>query len=457
MKLKYTIYPILFCFLINLYSCNFIEIDTPKDRIITATLFENETTATASVLGLYNWLSSVAPPFSNGATTMFTGLASDELEYTATIANQQEFFENNIATGNFIVYNNFWRQNYEIIYQATVCIEGLEQSSLPINVKNQLLGECYFIRAFCYWYLVNIFGGVPLATTTDYETNARLSRSTVGAVKEYILSDLIQASDLLVTTYPSNGKLRINYYTALALLTRYYLYAENWQEVENLSTQIIESGLYDYETDINQVFLAIGTESIWQIEGQTVFNTIEGNRFIPAAAPTVRPNYALSNSLIDAFESGDLRLSNWTGTKVVQDIVYTYPYKYKVSINAVKTEHYVMFRLAEVYLNRAEARAHLGKEQEALEDINILRIRANLAQHNLANTSNVLAAVLQERRIEFFAEWGHRWFDLKRTNTIDEILSVVKPNWESTDALFPIPSDEIIANGNLEQNPGYND
>jgi hypothetical protein len=67
--------------------------------------------------------------------------------------------------------------------------------------------------------------------------------------------------------------------------------------------------------------------------------------------------------------------------------------------------------------------------------------------------ANVLAAIEKERRAEFIGEWGHRWFDLKRWGTIDAVLAPVKADWQSNDALFPIPQSEINANPNLVQNP----
>jgi hypothetical protein len=74
-----------------------------------------------------------------------------------------------------------------------------------------------------------------------------------------------------------------------------------------------------------------------------------------------------------------------------------------------------------------------------------------------ANTqSSLLLVIEQERRIEFFAEWGHRWLDLKRTNRADPILGALKPaTWQPTDVLWPIPQDQINLNPSLTQNPGY--
>ncbi|MFC4872111.1 RagB/SusD family nutrient uptake outer membrane protein [Negadavirga shengliensis] len=443
----------------SLHACNFIDIKTPTDRIVTATLFEDDATATAAVLGLYGRLVDTTPPFSNGAVTIFTGLASDELEYTGTSAAQVQFFENNIAVNNSIVYTNFWRNAYEIIYQANACLDGLENStSITENTKNQLLGEAYFIRAFCYWYLVNLFADVPLISGTDYETNAQLPRTNVALVKENILSDLFLASDLLTPDYPSAGKFRVNYYTVLALLSRYYLYEENWIEAERLTTEILQSPLYQYESDIISIFLTESTESIWQLvtADQSLFNTVEGNRFIPTTSATTRPNYTVSQHLLESFEEGDVRKVNWIETKTVQGVDYYYPFKYKIRLNAIKTETYVIFRLGEIYLNRAESRVHLGDISGALDDLNIIRGRANLPEHTVGNTADILSAIYRERRIELFAEWGNRWFDLKRTSRIGEILTAVKPNWQPTAEWLPIPANEILVNSNLTQNPGYN-
>ena len=123
--------------------------------------------------------------------------------------------------------------------------------------------------------------------------------------------------------------------------------------------------------------------------------------------------------------------------------------------------------MAEQYLIRAEARINQDNIQKGIEDLNVLRNRARAVatvevpdpipplKSNLSK-SDALLAVEKERRLEFFAEWGHRWLDLKRTNRANDILSIVKAiNWQSTDVLYPIPSTEIINNKNLKQNEGY--
>jgi hypothetical protein len=117
-----------------------------------------------------------------------------------------------------------------------------------------------------------------------------------------------------------------------------------------------------------------------------------------------------------------------------------------------------VFRLAEQFLIRAEARAHLDKitgANSAKADLNMIRDRAGLPPTVASTKEEMLAAILQERRMELFVEWGHRWFDLKRTGKASEVLSVLKPRWDPTDVLYPIPYNELQLNPNMMQNAGY--
>src|SRR5690606_8806599 len=102
-----------------------------------------------------------------------------------------------------------------------------------------------------------------------------------------------------------------------------------------------------------------------------------------------------------------------------------------------------------------EARIHLNNLPAAASDINIIRKRAGLANTTADTKEELLVAVLKERAAEFFAEWGHRFFDLKRTGRLASVLSTMKPNWASHHALLPLPEAEIRSNPKLLQNTGY--
>lgn len=187
-------------------------------------------------------------------------------------------------------------------------------------------------------------------------------------------------------------------------------------------------------------------------------NTAEGNAFIPAST-TAKPTYVLTPALMAAFEQGDARKTAWLKTTAVSGQNYVFPFKYKQRSAAVPgtppSEHYVILRLTEQYLIRAEARARQSNLDGAKADLNVVRTRSGLSNTLATDESSLLLAIEKERQREFFAEWGHRWFDLKRTGRADAVLGSIKPGWQTTDALYPIPFLEIQNNPFLTQNPGY--
>jgi starch-binding outer membrane protein, SusD/RagB family len=451
-------------------SCNkLVEVAPPIDKVTASSIFNTDQAATSAVLGIYSQMMFVYLNLSSGATTIYTGLSSDELVSNAnTSANQQEFADNSISPGNSDISNYFWARPYTCIYQINACISGLTQSTtLSAAVKNQLLGESKFARAFMYFYLINLFGDVPFQTSTDYEINKSLPRTPIQEVKTHILADLTDAISLLTTKYPSSGPVRPNKYTALALLARYYLYEQKWTDAEATASQIIDSKQYSLNNDLNSVFLANNSEAIWQlITMQNSYKSLEGNNFIPNELSTDPPPYPISRQLINAFEKGDKRRSSWMNYVTIASDTFYYPFKYK-NPNPTpdpSSDYYTVFRLAEQYLIRAESRAEQGKTKEAADDLNMIRNRARdeavpNALPEILHTltpSQMIAAVEQENRIEFFCEWGHRWFDLIRHNEADKVLKPIKQGWKSTDVLYPIPLDQILINRTLKQNPGYN-
>jgi hypothetical protein len=185
-------------------------------------------------------------------------------------------------------------------------------------------------------------------------------------------------------------------------------------------------------------------------------NTQDAAYFIPGSTTQI-PSYPLTNDLINAFEAGDNRMTSWTGNTDIGGEIYYYPYKYKIPAGSPASEYHILFRLAEQYLIRAEARIQLGKITGAIQDLNRIRARTGLAPLSTSMTRDMATAALQqERRIELFAELGHRWLDLKRTNKVDAVIGTLKPStWHSTAALWPVPQTQRSANPFLTQNKGY--
>ena len=117
----------------------------------------------------------------------------------------------------------------------------------------------------------------------------------------------------------------------------------------------------------------------------------------------------------------------------------------------------MVMRLAEQFLIRAEARIQQDKLDDGRADLDSVRIRAGLlALPEDLDKSELLLAVEQERHMELFVEWGHRWFDLKRTGRSNTVLAPIKgADWQATDTLYPIPLDARKTNIHLDQNDGY--
>ena len=272
------------------------------------------------------------------------------------------------------------------------------------------------------------------------------------------------AQELLEADYSfSNGeRVQPNKFVATALLARTYLFSGEWENAEREATKLIENiALYSLEDDLNNVFLANSREAIWQLQpvipGQ---NTWEARFFInpPGNIPTIQ---SLTEQLVNTFEVGDHRKLHWVDTVMADGTIFYHALKYKIDEdNEPVTEYSMVLRLAEQYLIRAEALAQQGNLMEAIADVDAIRNRSGLPlvgdTNPSINQSDLLLVIEQERRLELFTEWGHRWFDLNRTNRANAVLSaLILKDWEPTDALYPIPLAEREVNSNLTQNDGY--
>jgi len=305
---------------------------------------------------------------------------------------------------------------------------------------------------------------VPLVTSTNYASNAQLPKTTSAAIYAQILTDLNDAVKKLPAAYPSSGHIRPNLYTALSLLAKVHLYQKNWQAAYNEADSVISQGGFSLEPNLNNVFLDGSVEAIWQLPIESSYSgSAEAANFLPYYGQT--PTFVVTDSLLNQFEPGDQRLANWLGTSIVtvnstqNDTLY-YPDKYKDQQPTSPATDYMMLRLGEMYLIRAEAAAELNNLSGAVTDVNIIRARAGLAAVNPRTQSAVLAAVRKERRTELCFEWGNRWFDLNRTSTNTQYpssgqVAAVLPGYQPYDALYPIPQTQIQLNSHLLQNPGY--
>jgi len=446
-----------FALFILICSCDgFVEVDLPASQLTSETVFKDVSSAEAALAGMYAKLRSTGMLNGSGSgISFYLGLYADELDYyqQTTVNN---FYNNSLFAADFQV-TALWNQSYNQIYTANSIIEGLNKStSIPSANKNQLIAEALFIRGLLHFTLTNLFGDIPYIKSIDYKINSTASKLTTAEIYENSTKDLSLASDLISETYPTSERTRPNRSTVKALMARVYLFMKLYPEASNAASSVINNPLYKQENNLDRIFLKACSTTIWQFSPSAAgANTSEGNLFILKAGPPQL--VALRPDFINAFEPGDKRKTQWTAKVTNGSSSWYYVSKYKQDLSTpVSVEYSVVLRLAEQHLIRAEARAYQGDLIGAKEDLNIIRNNAGVANTTAQNAEEIIEDVLKQRRFEFFTEFGHRFFDLKRNGKLDQTLSLVKAGWNSDDELLPIPDLELNANPNLKpQNPGY--
>lgn len=445
--------------LFTMLACeDFVEIDPPTNQLIGNEVFENEKTIDAALVNVYSKLrdNSFASGTPNGLSFLL-GLYTDELVlYNASLISANSFYQNGLDSNNSAVVG-IWNNSYNLIYSVNRIIEGLDNAPY-VNDEERLsyLGEAYFLRAYLHFTLTNLFASIPYIDTTDFEKNKDISKISKDQVYERVIQDLLTARSYFPKQTDTNQNLRANYWVSTFLLSRVYLYNEDWQLALDTATEVIEQGGYTLEMEVEQVFKENSKETVWQF-GRNLDGDVakEALTFVFVTAPP--PNASLSDNLIEDFEIGDLRLDRWVNEVSQGTVVFYYPSKYVLENEfGPSSQLSIVFRLAELYFIAAESNAELGNTEASLSYLNPIRIRAGIAPLEFTTRENLLNQIYQERRVELFTEQGQRFFDLKRTGRLNSILGLLKPNWETEDQLFPLPANEIILNPGLQpQNPGY--
>ncbi len=485
--------------LCNLGACKkMVEVGQPQGTVTTEKVFSNDADANAALAGIYSLMMSNTGSLTgtNGGISVYAGLSADELSTYQGVNNPVDYqFETNKLLADNMMTSIFWSPLYKTIYSINAALEGVAASAattLSDSLRTQINGECKFLRAFNYFYLTNIFGDVPLVLSSDFTITMGMARTAQATVYNQMIQDLKDAQALLPGDYSvaGNERIRANKWAATALLARVYLYQKDWKDAQQQAASVIENGQFSLPTDLSQVFLKNSQEAIFQLKPNTTvspYGIYDASNFIPLLKwtdipadqrplyldPSIfgtyeayfTPNYYISRELASSFEAGDKRLVQWTsyretpGVAPYDGVTLYYPFKYTVLDGPSKasTQYYMVLRLAEQYLIRAEAKAQSGDLDGALADINVIRARAGLAPTKAASADEILAAIAQERRVEFFAEWGHRFFDLKRTAKAGTVLGAIaaKQPWDDRQLVYPIPVTEIQAAPQLIQNPGF--
>ncbi|MFC5873257.1 RagB/SusD domain-containing protein [Chryseobacterium arachidis] len=450
-------YKIIYILSLLLFvSCEkLLEVDVPENQIPNEAVFETVQTANAALSELYAGLWNSSPIAGDQSGTLL-GSYTDDLTFYGTNSNSGLAEINlNQQTESNTTISTYWASAYRLIYLSNAIMEGTEKSvSISSADKERIIGEALLARSILFFYLQQLFGDIPIPTSTDYQLNQSLSRTPSATVLAQLKDDLAMSVTMLPDTYRSSERVIPNRKVAQLMLAKIYMLQSQWSQAENLLKLIVQNPMYQFENDITKVFLKSGNHIIWQLKPKNSGDpTKEVNiYYFINAAPS---NYALSQNLTNVFTVNDKRKAQWTTAVTVGTNTWYRADKYKNRTNNAN-EYSIVFRLEEAYLLLAEVLTQQDKIVEALSYINATRQRAQLTALTMPiSKQSLLNEILLENRKEFFTEMGHRFLDLKRLGRLNDLL-ITKPNWQNFHMLWPLPQKELLLNQNLNpQNSGY--
>ena len=429
---------------------------------------------TLNLLGEWRW--DLGLVFRNDVVVQ--DMASDDMNKKWNPDGDQAWMDQ-VQTFNFTAsnqaFNGLWSYDYEGINRANLAISYLTDAAIVEKIgmdgamRNRLLGEALFLRAFYYFDLVNNFGDVPLLLKplkNFADAYAVARRESKTAVYAQITSDLAEAKLLLPSSkYSSSSeKWRVSKGAVIALQAKIALYNQSWAQVISLVSELEGLGFYSLNANYFDNFAVsrefAENEVIFSYDHETGSNPRNGNGL---AAPLDWGFIAPTANFLAEFEPNDPRLGLTVnvGDKAVYKLLGSQNTVYKGNDDSPGNKIYI--RLADVLLWKAEAYIETANYPAAIAIINSIRARARagapagtlLDRAASTDKNQVTAWLRHERRVELGFE-SQRFNDLKRWGIAKAVLTALGKNFQDYNYLYPIPQGEIDkSGGSITQNPGY--
>jgi starch-binding outer membrane protein, SusD/RagB family len=463
-------------FLVAVSGCDSaLDID-PTTVVPEEDAFKDVQSARAAVNGMYDALQGDqdAAEYYAAELQAFSELSSDNAQHTGTFSTYREADRALLTSANGSV-DGIWGDIYDAINRANMVIAHVPGvPGLDPAERDEMLGEAHFVRALTHHDASKMWGGVPIKTApvAGVSEASNVSRATLAEVYTQVLADLVAAEGLLSNT---SDPTRASLGAVRALRARVLLYRAsagptglndgNWAAVEAAATAAMAG--YTLAAEYADLFDADGgstSEDIFRLRfsaqdpnylGYYFMVKTLGGRYEVGPTTNLRQHYAA--------EPTDQRFAHNIAVDPASATRF-YMAKFPTPVGA---EHPHVIRLAEVILIRAEARARQNNFLGAVQDYNLIRVRAGLAPHTfgvqVTDQATVLAAILRERRSELAFE-GDRWFDIVRRGDIPTMQAHLIANGRTFapyQILYPIPQGEIDVTrddagvSRLTQNPGY--
>jgi hypothetical protein len=496
---------ILFLIIVFLNSCKKILSPTLQGQITVDNLVTNQAGIMTLINGLYNPLISMY----NGPLARLTDMASND-GWSARVETDPDYFS--VAPG-YNYTTDFWSSSYKGIVNANAVLANVNAVTdfSSAAIQNSVKGQAYFLRAFYYFNLVRLFGGVPLIIKqVNSQDDAQQPRASIQDVYTRIKADLDSAIGLLPASYSGAANLevgRVTSFSATALKTLVYLETNEWANAAAAANSIITSNKFSLQTNYANNFNGTaenGPQSLFEVQYSGISGTYGSlyQSFAPAVSPyssgfAVAPtddSLAIGGvgganrggqSFVQAFEPGDLRKNTIIVAYNIPNVLQSnrgpgtlyYVNKYLNLTNAIGQSPWnvPVIRYAEILLADAEALNEMGYEAggPAFTMLNTVRQKAGLPNLTSATVSTQAAfrtALEHERRIELAFECKS-FFDLNRWGTLAAATQpqlnnvnitfpvakqITNPFTKMPYYLYPVPAYELANNAKIGgQNPGY--
>jgi hypothetical protein len=441
----------------------------PHASVSNDAYFETIADFQAAIVGAYDILSAAG--YYGRSIHLMSDIMGEDIKQNGSANRYQEFadFEGQVVTGHDYE-TDLWDDGYIAINRLNMILTNAEDFEAPGGVAaefNQIVGEAYALRGLAFFDMVKMYAqhytftadashpGVPIVLEPDI--NALPARNTVAEVYAQVISDLNTGISMMTQT--RDGPYMMSKEAAQAILSRVYLYKEDWSNAAAMADAVINSGKYNLIPGpaLIDMFAVGGTsEAIFEIQ-----NTTADNRGSDSLGGMYRASgygdYLPAKDLLNLIDPADIRWGwfvedpNLTGVYASHRVN-----KWPTQQN---TDNVPVIRLAEVYLNRAEAKAEMGQDAAAQADLNLIRQRGlPTAPAVTATGQALLDEIAIERRIELGYE-GFRIHDLMRhkmgVHRVDVTGDVADMPYPCNFCILPIPQPETDTNTNITQNAGY--
>ncbi|KAA0991161.1 RagB/SusD family nutrient uptake outer membrane protein [Dyadobacter aurulentus] len=470
-------------------ACDESFLDTDPQGKQAGTIFwQNEGDATKAVNAMYanlrSWNNTAFAPIA------VESIGSDDAE-KGSIASDAPFFNDydtfKIGSTDGQL-GGFWQGQYQNINYANQVIGNIPAIAMDETLKARYIAEAKFVRAYSHFRLVRAFGDVPLRMAVPKDaTEYNIPRTPKAEVYAAIEQDLAEAAAVLPQSYGAADLGRVTKGAALSLHAKVAMYQAKWQQVFDLTSQVISSGQYKLFPQYEALFRVPNensTESIFEIQNELIqsnkdasnsqYSQVQGVRGVVGGGwgfnvPT--------KALADAFETGDPRRdatiifrgettpSGDAIPAVGDNPMYNQKSYVPLSMfvngfNEGAQQNVRVIRYAEVLLMNAEAANELGNATQALASLELVRARARgtlknvLPKVTLTEKTALRNAIWHERHVELAMEFD-RYFDVIRQGRAAEIFG--PKGWTANkNEVWPVPQTEIdLSGGTLTQNPGY--